>query len=81
MKENQMTKQVAKKNLAPIIFPEGAPKVHITVASEGEGKNKSFQFPYIQNYILLQHVFCKSWWLSRLAVWSWTFSVFQFLSL
>lgn len=36
-----MTKQGTQEKLATIIFVEGVHKVHITVASEGQGKNKS----------------------------------------
>lgn len=40
MKASQMTKQGTQKNLATIIFVEGAHKIHIIVDSEGQGKNK-----------------------------------------
>lgn len=58
MKANQLAKQGTKKNLASIIFIERAYKVNITVDPEGQGKNKSIQFPTIQSYTLLQHMFC-----------------------
>lgn len=74
-----------KQELASIIFAEGAHKVH-TIDSEGQCKNKSIPFTALQNYTLLQHtIFWKSQCLSSfhhlLVMWSWTFSVFQFLIL
>lgn len=38
-----------------IIFTERAYKVNTIVDSEGQGKNKSIQFPIKQNYTSLQH--------------------------
>lgn len=46
-----------RKNLVSIIFTERAYKVNTIVDSEGQGKNKSIQFPIKQNYTLLQHTY------------------------